>query len=395
MCIYSQLQQLSWHIQCQVVYFEYNRRVTKQPPPSPAERQTPEATASSVANVFLPDFCTIRMVFAIVIIAELFAIVLSFYPLGMKLSTRWEELSMTSLFIQWCGLSSCAVLCIVRSHLGRFTHVQVGLISYAIILALVTLISAITYWVLAVPGFGFLDVAQWAFIGRNVLLTAIISGPILHYFYIQHLWQQKIKAEEQARFAALQARIQPHFLFNSLNTVASLIQINPDDAETAVENLADLFRVSMRESSTHHTLEQECELCQRYLQIETLRLGDRLQVDWVIDGLPMDAIIPPLLLQPLLENAIYHGIERLPEGGRVRLSGQFENKVLAITLTNPVADCQFSKHAGNRMALDNIRERIRTFYANHAKIETQCADNTYTVQLSLPYIKEYEDPDRR
>jgi len=363
---------------------------------TPQDAAAPNSSGSKVTpdnSIFLPDFCTIRMVFVVVIIAELFAFVLAFYPLGEGLTHHWQQLSLTSLFIQWCALSSCAVLCVLRKDLARFSNLLVGLISYVIIILLVLLISVITYKMLAMPDYGFIEVSLWQFIGRNVSLAAVISGPILHYFYIQHQWQQKVKAEEQARFAALQARIQPHFLFNSLNTIASLVQISPHDAEMAVENLSDLFRVSMRQDASHHTLVQECELCQRYLQIESLRLAERLNIEWDIDGLPDDAIMPPLLLQPLLENAIYHGIERLPEGGTVHIEGHVENKNLSVTVTNPVVNCDVSEHPGNHMAQENIRQRINTFYNSVANLNTQCENNIYTVNLIIPYINQYENPD--
>jgi len=352
---------------------------------------------SNNQSVFLPDLCTIRMVFVVVIIAQLFAFILVLNP-SRSLSVHWIQLSLVSLFIQWCALTSSAILCILRNTLGRFTDAFAGFLSYMIILIIIYVISELTYYALAIPAWEYINQSRVIFLAHNMLIGALISGPVLRYFYIQHQWKLKVTAESKARFASLQARIHPHFLFNSLNTIASLTRSKPEQAETAVENLADLFRISLRDNEKPHTIKEECTLCQRYIEIETLRLGDRLSIDWQIDELPDDALLPPLTLQPLLENAIYHGIEPLAEGGTVLIKGELlKNKILqkqiSIVISNPVS-ASHNQH-GNQMALDNIQQRLQSFYNNKAQIEIENNDNHFTLSLNFPYITHYEDPDRR
>ena len=352
---------------------------------------------SNNQSVFLPDLCTIRLVFAVIIISQLFAFVLVINP-NRNLSINWLQLSLVSLFIQWCALTSCAVLCVLRNSLGRFTDGFAGFLSYMIILIIIYIISELTYFALALPAWEYINQSRLSFLMHNLFIGAVISGPVLRYFYIQHQWELKVTAESRARFAALQARIHPHFLFNSLNTIASLTRTNPELAETAVENLSDLFRISLRDNEKPHTIMEECRLCRRYIDIESLRLGERMKINWNIDAIPDDALIPPLTLQPLLENAIYHGIEPLAEGGTIEVKGDFEQnkllkKTISIVISNPLP--ANNKQHGNQMALDNIKQRIQSFYHNKAVLETQVTDDCFTVSLQFPYITHYEDPDRR
>lgn len=348
-------------------------------------------------SVFLPDLCTIRLVFVVILIAQLFSFILVINP-NRNLPIDWLQLSLVSLFIQWCALASSAVLCVLRNALGRFTDAFAGFLSYIIILIIIYILSEATYYALATPAAGYIGQTRVSFLLHNIVVGALISGPVLRYFYIQHQWKLKVTAESKARFAALQARIHPHFLFNSLNTIASLTRSNPSQAESAVENLSDLFRISLRDNERPHSIDEECKLCRRYIDIETLRLGERLSIEWNIDKIPKDALLPPLTLQPLLENAIYHGIEPLPEGGCIAINGEFiKHKILTseilISIRNPVSNNQ--QPHGNQMALDNIKQRLQSFYNNRAKLNIETNDKTFTLYLSFPYINHYEDPDRR
>jgi len=352
---------------------------------------------SNTESVFLPDLCTIRLVFVVILLAELLAFILVINP-NRNLSINWLQLSLVSLFIQWCALTSSAVLCVLRKTLGKFTDGFAGFLSYSIILFIIYIISELTYFALAMPAWEYINQSRISFIVHNLLIGALISGPVLRYFYIRHQWELKVIAESKARFAALQARIHPHFLFNSLNTIASLTRSKPELAETAVENLSDLFRISLRDNETPHTLKEECTLCRRYIEIESLRLGDRITVEWNITELPDDALLPPLTLQPLLENAIYHGIEPLTEGGTISINGTIiKNKLLqkqiSIIITNPIPELH--QQHGNQMALNNIQQRLQSFYNQKAHLDTQQNNATFTLTLSFPYITHYEDPDRR
>lgn len=343
-------------------------------------------------DLFLPDFCGIRMVFVVVIIAELAAIVLALAPLDQTLTERWNNLGLISLYVQWCALLSCALLCVLRRYLCRFTNSQAGVLSYILILLVIVVVSEIAYWsILHHNALG----NEWhlKFLARNVIIGVIISGPILRYFYVQHQWRRNIQAESDARLQALQSRIRPHFLFNSMNTIASLTRSQPEQAEIVVENLADLFRASLSDARQRQTLQEELDLCQGYLQIEKLRLGERLHIEWQVDDLPVDALVPALLLQPLLENAIYHGIEPRTEGGTVSVSGQCDGKQIDMVIRNPLPK-QAGQRDGNRLALENTRERLLVYFNYDASLHTDSQNNHYEVRLRFPYETEHADPDR-
>ena len=351
------------------------------------EPLTPAAKADD-DPLFLPDFCAIRMVFVVVIVAELAAFVLALAPLNLPLTERLNNLGTISFFVQWCALAASALLCLSRRWLRGHSTALVSLFSFCIILGVITMVSEGAWYFFHRPFFAADNSWHTSFLLRNLLIGIIISGPLLRYFYIQHQWRLKIRTESQARLQALQSRIRPHFLFNSMNTIASLTRTQPGKAEMATENLADLFRASLIDSRQYQTLEEEFELCRRYLEIETLRLGERLQINWQLADLPLQALVPPLLLQPLLENAIYHGIEPLTEGGCINISGQLSNQHLQIVIDNPVPLTRNgNKSRGNQIALENIRERLHTLYGARAGLETEQNEQRYRTRLFFPYIK--------
>jgi two-component system sensor histidine kinase AlgZ len=195
---------------------------------------------------------------------------------------------------------------------------------------------------------------------------------------------------------ALQSRIRPHFLFNSMNSIASLIAIDPVAAETAVEDLAGLFRASLAQTSTEVSLADELDLCRRYLRIEQLRLGERLRVHWDVTALPADLPIPALSLQPLLENAIYHGIQMRADGGELSISGRYQAGEVRLRVCNPLADATAPVRAGNRMALDNIGHRLRGLYGDGAGVEMQRRDREFCAELFYrPALAEQETANRK
>ena len=346
-------------------------------------------------DLFLPDLCAMRTVFMVILIAELAAFVLALAPLELSLVERAERLGMISLFVQWCALLACLALCLARPWLCHMDNRRAGLISYALVLLVVLAVTELAYWLIYAPAYAMSLDWHWHFLTRNMLVAALIAGPVLRYFYVQHQWRQRLEAENEARLQALQSRIRPHFLFNSMNTIASLVHGDPDRAEAAVEDLADLFRASLSDARRRIPLAEELALCRRYLAMEALRLGDRLQVEWHVDTLPGDALLPPLLLQPLLENAVYHGIEPLPEGGRIVITGELDGDRIRIRITNPRPPEGASRRRGNRLALENIRERLRTLHGEKGRLSVEDAETGYTVTVSFPYQREDEDPDRR
>jgi two-component system sensor histidine kinase AlgZ len=217
--------------------------------------------------------------------------------------------------------------------------------------------------------------------GRAALLAMAVAALLLGYFELRA--RAFSPAQAEARLAALNARIRPHFLFNSLNAVLSLIRARPQQAEEALESLSDLFRAAMRDPGELVSLADEIALGRQYLELEHLRLGERLQVEWRIGAADLTLPIPPLMLQPLLENAVYHGIEPAPEGGVVEIAIEQRGDELRIAIANPTAG-QAQHAAGNRMALANIRERLSLYYDLEARLDSEVGDHRYEVRISLP-----------
>ena len=223
---------------------------------------------------------------------------------------------------------------------------------------------------------------QFALI-RHLLLALCTYAILLVYFTLRAKALSPAIAE--SRLQALQARIRPHFLFNSINAVLSLVRSDPKRAETALLDMADLFRVLMRDNRELVPIADEVELCRQYLELEKLRLTDRLQVEWHLNNMPGDALVPPLVLQPLLENAVYHGIEPLSTPGVVSINIFSKGGDVHAILRNPYRSDGGSHHAGNKMALGNIRERLKLHFDAEGRLESRVRDTTYEVHIRMPY----------
>lgn len=216
---------------------------------------------------------------------------------------------------------------------------------------------------------------------RAVLLAGGTALAVLGYFNWRHRVLSPALAE--ARLQALQSRIRPHFLYNSLNTVLSLVRNSPRQAEEVLANLADLFRVHMADNRQLSPLSRELELARAYAGLEQIRLGERLKMVWKVDNAPADALLPPLVLQPLLENAIYHGVEGSPTGGEVRVDVFARDEFLNLVLRNP-AQGGADRRSGNRMALSNIRERLALHFDADASLTTHEVGGEFIVQVVMP-----------
>jgi two-component system sensor histidine kinase AlgZ len=351
------------------------------------------ARAADGRGFFLPDFCEARAVLAIVLIAALLAIVLALARQTVH-GAFWIDLARTSAYLLWTGLSCAAVLCKARPWLAGKPLRAAALAALGLMVGTVAVVSELVYWAgqawaTRTGGPSALFPQQhWSFLLPNLLIAAIVGALALRYFYVASEWRRSIELEARSRVRALQARIRPHFLFNSMNTIASLTRSDPARAEEAIEDLADLFRISLSEARAQITLREELEVARIYQRIEQLRLGERLQVRWKVAELPPDAIVPSLLLQPLLENAIGHGIEPLPEGGTVTVQGRSEGDQVVIEISNPVSATARSVRNGNRMALDNIRQRLELAFPGRASVIVDDGGEHYRVTLRFPLVME-------
>ena len=218
---------------------------------------------------------------------------------------------------------------------------------------------------------------------RHLVFALGIYGVLLLYFGLRAKALSPAIAE--SRLQALQARIRPHLLFNSINAVLSLVRSDPKQAETALLDMADLFRVLMRDNRELVPLADEIELCRQYLALEKLLLGDRLHVEWHLKSMPGDALVPPLLLQPLLENAVYHGIEPSSEPGVVSINIFYRGGDVHAILRNPYRADGGRHHAGNKMALANIRERLKLHFDAEGTLASRVRESAYEVHIRMPY----------
>jgi len=187
-----------------------------------------------------------------------------------------------------------------------------------------------------------------------------------------------------ADLAAVEAPIGPHFFCTCMSSIASLPRSNPALAERAVEDLADLFRASFADAQSPVPFADELDLVERYLSIEGLRLGERLKVEWRIADLPATACVPLLSLQPIVENAIYHGIEPARNGGCIEISASADQHNLVIEVANPLSKADEQHHQGNRIALENVRLRLNAHFGNRAELSSEQVDDLYRVRLRLP-----------
>ena len=347
-------------------------------------------------RLVLPDFCAASAVLAVVLITELVAIMFAIARQTLH-DSFWIDLAAGSLFLLWIGLSCAAVLCRARTWLQQMPAARAATIAIALLVATVGIISELVYqvgqyWNRGVDENGMLfPVDHWGFLLRNLAVGFIVSALALRYFYVSAEWKRSIEMEALARIRALQARIRPLFLFNSMNTIAALTRTNPDRAEQAVEDLADLFRASLAEADTMISLKEEIEIARTHERIERLRLGDRLRVIWEIDELPHRASVPSLIVQPLLENAVYHGIEMLPHGGTVHIEGSVVDRQIQIEVRNPIpSQSGYGEREGNRMALENIRQRLELAWPGRGRIETTQEGSEFSARLIFPYAETAE-----
>ena len=336
-------------------------------------------------DFFLPDICQAQSILFLVLVTELLVFVLVLAN-SRLVDFSWAQLGLTSIFVQWIVLVSAALLCNVRPLLQRMSIPAATAVAYALILSLTLIFSLMAEWWLGDADNTWTRVMGG--VGRNLIIAAVMTGIAFRYFYLQHQLRRQEQAELNSRIQALQSRIRPHFLFNSMNIIASLISVDPETAEEVVEDLSVLFRASLNDSSDQPVpLSEELSLCEKYVHIESLRLDERLKVDWQIDVDETEVRIPMLTLQPLLENAIYHGIQPLPKGGTVLVQIAAKDDLLVIHISNPIPQNPNSHVQGNRMAIDNIRHRLQAVYGERASLITSSDETTFHTTVSYPLTK--------
>jgi two-component system, LytTR family, sensor histidine kinase AlgZ len=360
------------------------------PPPSLNAETTPYQplhVQSMGYTAKLPDFCNLgSMLRLLVLVNIMLAAAVLIRAEGIQLDFMLRDFLTLSVVAQPAILFSLIAMCAMKRIFIKLTYWQ----GVSAIFALELFIGAGFYY-LHMALLPLIPLSDRASLIQYVLLFLLVTGVVLFYFDLRA--RSLAPALTEARLQALQARIRPHFLFNSINAVLSLIRDEPRRAERMLEDMADLFRVLMADNRKLHPLADELALCRRYLDIEQIRLGERLNIVWQIDNMPPDTLVPPLILQPLIENAVYHGIEPAAGSGTLTISITVAGRVLTILLSNPYHG-QSSHVGGNRMAIANIRERLQLHFDAEAGLRADVRDTNYIVTIHLPITKN-EQPSQR
>lgn len=333
-------------------------------------------------SAFLPDFCSGPPLLTLIAVIEMVALLLALASAPVA-ELLLERLWLLSLYLQWIGLCSAIVLCALRRRAGRMGAGAVAVLSYGALLLVTWIISEISFMVGSRYGLPLLtELPRHELLIRSLGVCAIVSALLLRYFWVQHQWRLQTLAQGESRYALLQARIRPHFLFNALNSIAALTGIKPAAAEEAIVDLSALLRATLNDPNRRVPLGDELALVQAYLRIEQHRLGERLRQDWSVDA-PNHLLLPPLSLQPLVENAVRHGIERCSAGGTLSVCVQADSGKLRIEVRNPLP--QHSADGGAGEALRNIEERLALLYGRErAQLSAGPAGGEFVARLHLP-----------
>lgn len=327
------------------------------------------------------------MVLGVVVYGELLAILIALAS-AQPLATFWTRMGPLSVFVQLITLLSATLLCMGRAPLERLDPRLGALSALGLIIGSSALVTYGT--ALLIPP----ELALWLFprdglsglLIRALWISTIVGALLLRYLYLHQQWRAQVEAVANARFKTLQARIRPHFLFNSMNTIASLTRINPQLAEETVLDLADLFRAALATEADTATLTEEFALARHYLNIEQQRLGARMHIDWDIGRAPGEARLPPMILQPLVENAVYHGVQPATGPGHIRIQADYRHGQIYVTINNSLPDTQVPPtHSGHRMAITNVSQRLEAMFPGAARLTHGVQRGEYQVRFAFPH----------
>ena len=337
---------------------------------------------AQIDNYFIPDLCRGQGLLGLLVIAGLFAVLMTLMRTGIS-AFDFLLLAKVALQVFWIALLSAVFLCQARRFLNHLPLREIALINFSLILLAAAICAAVAQLSSSYLLDGIWQI-DYLWIINTVVIAAIPAGAILRLFYFQHQLRQQQGASQQARIEALQSKIRPHFLFNSMNSLASLISTDPDKAEETLENLCDLFRYALHDGTEGVSLQLEVDACKKYLQIEKLRLAERLQYDWDIDVDMENISVPALLLQPLIENAVFHGIQPARKGGYLKIRIYRDGEWVCIDLVNSLetnGEQRFQKPAGHNMAIKNLRHRLDAFFNQQADLQETVKQNHYHTRM--------------
>ncbi|MBB5186622.1 MULTISPECIES: sensor histidine kinase [Zhongshania] len=335
---------------------------------------------------FIGDLLSPQALLLIVLLAVLLSLSLTILKSGLQ-HFDWYLLGMSGMYIIWCLLGAATILTWCKPLFQRTSTAYTAGISFVIGLCWVVIVTVAAQWLAS----GVMQGEAWNInfwqIADTLAVASLLLGVGMRYAYLSLQFRLREQSILHARLDALHSRIRPHFLFNTLNSISSLISTEPVKAEQAVEDLAALFRANLQGGMSMVPWVEERDLCERYLRIENARLGDRLKVDWQQAELGDKVLVPSLLLQPLLENAILHGVQQLPAGGTVVVRASLKGEMVEIDISNPLPT-NADAPAGNGMANENIRLRLQTLFGDRAKFGASRDGSQYRAHASFPLAYE-------
>ncbi|AWA49514.1 sensor histidine kinase [Acinetobacter junii] len=311
--------------------------------------------------------------------------------LALAEARSWHDLEgirvlQYTFFINWVILSFSAFVDYFQDFFTKLSQkvaLTLGFVVLQIIVLLTTCaVNIIQFW--AARSTGFSEDVLFHGVSLHLGYGILLGAFCLRYLYMREQWLRQQYSELNARIQAMQARIHPHFLFNSLNSVVSLISIDPHKAENMLISLSRLFRASFQELKLV-SLEEEIDLCKQYLSIEKMRLGDRLTVEWNIQATPIElkrATIPLLTLQPLLENSIFHGVEKVLQASTISVLVEILQNQVTIVITNPYSHDKIKSRTGNGIAIENVEQRLKAYYGPAVKFQVYGGVSLYTTVVS-------------
>ncbi|WP_313584781.1 sensor histidine kinase [Acinetobacter variabilis] len=315
--------------------------------------------------------------------------------LALAKAQSWQALNLVDLlqymlYINWILLCFAALVELFHQHFQRM-GIKLALICgflllQAIVLVTTTSLNVLTYFGSNLNFQGLSLAIALEQVGLHLSFGILLGMFCFRYLYLREQWAQQQHSELNARIQAMQARIHPHFLFNSLNSVISLISIDPDKAEQMLLNLSRLFRASFQELKLVK-LQEEIELCQRYLEIEQIRLGERLQVEWKLENkdLYSQVQIPLLTLQPLVENSIFHGVEKILTKSTISILIEILQNQINIIITNPYTQDNKTLKKGHGIAIENVRQRLEAYYGPTMTFQTFAGGGVFTTVVQYRY----------
>ena len=302
---------------------------------------------------------------------------------GLADANIYTRLILNSFLVQAICFTTLALICALSPYL-----VNLGLTKRLVSVVLVFM--SVTFWVSALI-YSFYVSAPWGsnlelfpFLLNNLAVASLIVMLGIPLYQLHKERSEMLAAQSRAELDALQSRIRPHFIFNCLNSAAELTHQDPQLAEHYLLNLSKLLRATIHAGELT-SLQDELSLVKSYLDLENCRLGNRLSVIWQIPDTLPSVKIPTLTLQPLVENAVHHGIEPQIGGGEVSIQIEIIKQQLVIRVENTCPVNQLQVSEGNRMALENIRQRLYLVYSDQAKLQTKQLENRYHVKLTLEY----------